>query len=206
MIAVLFATLNFLAMASLGPDSPWAPLGNVTLHGSPSVEESESAELSTESPPRRPAGSVELLATVAAELAALAIFVYLVGLASRVLVPGHGGPLVLAVVGNSAAILVIARLSGDAAHGWSTSAVGMLPVAICCGALGGYLSRTSSNDRLDASRTGGAFCLLGQAVFSLALPIGLLIAKSTAWEGNAGRRSGTLHWRRWPPDRSSPLA
>ena len=56
MIAVLLAPLNFLAMASLGPDSPWAPLGNVTLHGSPSVEESESAELSTESPRgRRPA-------------------------------------------------------------------------------------------------------------------------------------------------------
>ena len=52
------------------------------------------------------------LLTLATELASLAIFVYLVGLASRILVPGHVWHLILAVVGNSAAVLVDCAADG----------------------------------------------------------------------------------------------
>jgi hypothetical protein len=113
---------------------------------------------------------------VAVEGAGLAIFVYLVGQAAKVVTPGRRWLEVLAVVGNSAAVLAVARLDGWIADGGPIALAGAVPVAILAGAIVPCLVGLSRETRLDVPRTMHVFTLLGSAVFSVAVPLGLLIA------------------------------
>lgn len=124
------------------------------------------------------------LLTLATELVSLAIFVYLVGLASQVLVPGRVWHEVLAVVGNSAAVLLVARLTGEGAHGWTIGAVGLLPVGILAVSLGSYLSAIRKQ-ALESRYADGIFALAGTAGFAMSIAVGLLIAKSARADGLA---------------------
>ncbi len=114
---------------------------------------------------------------VAREAVSLAIFVGLVGLAARVLVPGARWLQVGAVVGNSALVLVVARTTGIGSDPRWFLAVGGLPVALFAAAVGGFLHRLSDRDELDPGRAGELFTLLGTAAFTLVMALGLLVAR-----------------------------
>ncbi len=73
------------------------------------------------------------------EVAALLGFVYLVGLASRVLVPGSPWLASLAVMGNSAAVLAAGVIPDAWAQGTALSGVGLVPVAVFAAAIAPYL-------------------------------------------------------------------
>ena len=123
------------------------------------------------------------LITVLAALAALGIFAWLVGLAGRVLVPGGRWLQALAVVGGSAAVLVVGWWVpiGSAAP-WFVAA-GCLPVALFGAAVGGYLYRLREQKDIDASRAGALFTLLGTGVFAVLLALGLLASQAGGVKG-----------------------
>lgn len=127
-------------------------------------------------------GGALSLSMLAAEIAGLAIFFYLLGWASKVLVPGARWLQVFAVVGNAAAVLAIARLPEAASHGWLLTAAGLLPVAVFAGAVGPYLLREKRTE-IDARGSLQLFTLVGTSLFALAVAMGLLVAVGNRAEG-----------------------
>ena len=123
--------------------------------------------------------------TMIAELAALGLFAFLVGLAARVLVPDGVKGLVLAVVGNSAAIVLFAVVAGIPATTGPFLAMGSVPVAVFAGAIGGYLYLLSKRDKLDADGARAVCTLLGTATFSLAVALGVLVDRGVDDNGMA---------------------
>ena len=128
--------------------------------------------------------------TMIAELAALGLFACLVGAAARVLVPDGLKSQVLAVVGNSAAIVLFAMVGIPAQTGLFLAAGGV-PVAVFAGAIGGYLYLLSKRDKLDAAAARAVFTLLGTATFSLAIALGVLVAQRV--QADANDMAATLH-------------
>ncbi len=117
-------------------------------------------------------------ASFCAELVSLLVFAWLVGLAQQVLVPQGRWQATLAVVGNSAALLLLARLIGPETGAIRFVAAGCLPVAVYGVAMGSHLHGLSKWKELDVSRVGALFTLLGLAVFALVAAFGLLVARS----------------------------
>ena len=125
------------------------------------------------------------------ELVSLGIFVWLVGLAGRVLVPRGWWLAVLAVVGNSAAVLGIARLVHPDSPLWPLLGAGALPVGLFGLAVGGQIVGLARHGRAVKSRAAsrgawhaaaravaanGLFTLLGVAAFSMVVALGLWVA------------------------------
>jgi len=125
------------------------------------------------------------LFTLVLEAASLGLFVWLVGLAARVLVPRGRWLTSLAVVGNSAVVLLASRLlAGEFSHGWMM-AVGCLPVAVFAVATFVYLFVTRVKKRFAASDAGAMFTLLGSAGFATTVALGLIAVKAAEAEGLA---------------------
>jgi len=123
------------------------------------------------------------LLTPTLELGSLALFSWLVSLAFQVLAPKGKWLGVLAVVGNSAVVLLAPWLvSGEAGQAW-LAATGCLPVAIFVAAAGGYLLTTRAQDPFRAAEAGSLFTLLGNGVFTLTVVLGLLAVEWTSVAG-----------------------
>lgn len=129
---------------------------------------------------------------LAAEAASLAVSAWLVTLAARVVVPRWPWLEMLAVVGNSAAVLLIARLGSMGLEGFALTGVGLLPVAIFAIAVGGSLRRIFGESSTPAEREPPParitqaypfFALLGTAVFATAVSFGLLVASGVHTQG-----------------------
>ena len=125
--------------------------------------------------------------TLASELVSLTIFAYLVGLAIRILVPDGRWLTVAAVLGDSIAVLLIARLVRDDSPAWLMVGAGTLPVALFAGAVGCYLycrfERRSDRASwrplwLTDAQIGFVFTLLGITAFSTVVALGLLAARA----------------------------
>ena len=157
-IATLMVPLIFLAMTSIS---------GMSAKGEAAVAETAAAQWDW--------------LTLAIEAVSLAVFVYLVGLAAQVMVP-HGLKLqILAVVGNAAALALVAPLLGTfstSLSGWSTTAVGLIPVAVFAGAIAPYLWRMPRKDSLGPADMTGLFTFLGTATFSVGAALGELLAKA----------------------------
>ncbi len=110
------------------------------------------------------------------ELASLGIFGWLVYLGGRALVQSGRWLLAAGVVGNSAAVLLVARMSESGAAGWTLSLVGLIPVAVFVAAMGIYLYRRPAGE-MEPSAANELFTLLGTTLFSLASALGLLVQK-----------------------------
>jgi len=123
------------------------------------------------------------LVNVAWEAVSLGLFVYLVGLAAGVLAPRARWLQVGAVVGNSALVLVLARLSGVDSNAGMFLAAGALPVAMFAAPVGRFLYRTADREDLDPARAAELFSLVGTAAFAAAMALGLLVARAVEAEG-----------------------
>jgi len=150
------------------------------------------------------------LLNVAWEAASLAVFVYLVGLTAGVLVPRGRWFCVGAIVGNSAVLLVLARLAGVDSDARLFLGAGALPVAVFAAAVGGFLYRLSVQhaipksaplapfagrgvggegfsdtvpENLDPGCAGELFALLGTAAFALVAALWPLIARGVQAHG-----------------------
>ncbi|MGD0381948.1 MAG: hypothetical protein ABSA77_00405 [Thermoguttaceae bacterium] len=121
------------------------------------------------------------------ELISLGIFTCLVALAAKVLTPEGRWNTVLAVIGNSVAVLLAARpFFEHSSPGWLI-AVCCLPSILLMAAMGSYLFfrhrphhlPLSQNERgeFDATAANSLFMLLGIAVFCTAVALGLLTAQ-----------------------------
>jgi len=117
------------------------------------------------------------LMTLATELVSLGIFAWLISLAAQAILPGGRWHQTAAVVGNSAAVLLVARLTGWGAEGWTLAAVGLIPVGVLAAAVLLYLPRFGGRDDLDKPAAEAFFTLLGTGTFSLAVALGLLIER-----------------------------
>ncbi len=124
---------------------------------------------------------------LAAEGLSLALFAYLVGEASRVLVPGPPWHQVLAVVGNAAAVLVAGHLLGAGSGIWRVVLAGAVPVALFALAMGSHLHRAAGAKALDSERVAGIFSLLGTGAFAVAVAFGLVVARGAMGEGALAR-------------------
>ena len=122
-----------------------------------------------------------------AEGLSLGLFAYLVGQASRVLVPGPQWPQVVAVVGNAAAVLMAGHLMETGSAVWQVVMAGAVPVTLFGIAMGSQLYRAAALKKLDAEQAGGVFSLLGTGAFALAVAFGLVVAKGTLAEGALAR-------------------
>ncbi len=168
-ISTLLVPLNFVAMASLSPES-WG------------------------------------WQTATAELISLAIFAWLSALAADVIVPGRRWSIVLAVVGNSALILLGARLLAHNESATLLLTASCVPVILLAVAMvGGWHGQLgdcpnfrghrgeavvdengtvplirSTLRRLDAADAAANFTLLGMAVFAAAVAIGIVVANGGA--------------------------
>lgn len=117
------------------------------------------------------------------ELVSLAIFVYLVGLAARILVPEGRWLIVTAVLGDSIAVLLIAQWVRTDSPAWWMVGTGALPVALFAGAVGWFLYSQLDRakwrpSRLTDVQIGFVFTLLGITVFSTVVALGLLVARA----------------------------
>ncbi len=118
-----------------------------------------------------------LVIALGIEAGALALFAWLAGLAGRVLVPGGRWFYVAAVLGNAAAVPLIARyVSADYGPAWPAVA-GLLSAACFAVSVVGHLwsSADADRNRLDAPRAHALFTLLGTATFALVLALGVLL-------------------------------
>ncbi len=112
---------------------------------------------------------------VSGELLSLALFLFLVYQAARVIAPESAWMMVLAVLGPSFAMLM-ARHSGDAQTGWFIL-LGIAPLLcywISCGAM---LRNLVNRDDVEERETDQVFTELGIASFATLLPLGLLFVK-----------------------------
>ncbi|MEE8450865.1 MAG: hypothetical protein V3R99_03090 [Thermoguttaceae bacterium] len=118
--------------------------------------------------------------TLVMDVAALGLFVWLVGLAARVLVPDGQWFQVAAVLGNSAAVLLVAGLIDREPGDGLFLAAGFLPVACFAGAIGGYLWKLAPCKQLKPTEAGALFTLLGVSTFALTVTLGLLISRAVS--------------------------
>ena len=114
--------------------------------------------------------------TAAVEVASLVIFAWLSALAAGVLVAGRRWPLVLAVLGNSALILLVARVLGPRSSEGMLLAAGCVPAALLAVATFGYTAGRPGR-RLQAGDAGAEFTLLGMAAFASAVAAGILVTR-----------------------------
>ncbi len=157
-ISTLLVPLNFVAMASLSPES-WS------------------------------------WQTAATEVISLAIFAWLSALAADVIAPGRRWSMVLAVVGNSALVLLGARLLGGHGSDGLLLAAGCAPAVLLAAATGSQLvdcrnfrpsedgtvpSLHTSSHPIDASDAAGRLTLLGMAAFATAVAMGVILSKAGA--------------------------
>jgi hypothetical protein len=116
--------------------------------------------------------------TAATELVSLAIFAWLSALAADVLVAGRRWPLVLAIVGNSALVLLATRLLGNYSSDAVLLAANCVPALLLAGAMVGH-GVGSPVRRLKPADAGATFTLLGMAAFAGVVAIGIVIAKGS---------------------------
>lgn len=124
---------------------------------------------------------------LAAELGSLGLSTWLVNMAARVVVPRWRWLNVLAVIGNSAAVLLIARLSGMGLERLALTGVGLLPVGVFATVVSISLWRAFEKERDDTQasdetppilkRAISLLTLQGTALFATAVALGLLVAK-----------------------------
>jgi hypothetical protein len=115
--------------------------------------------------------------TAATEVLSLAIFAWLVTLASDVLVGSRCWPLTLAVLGNSAVVLLATRLFGQNTTEASMLMANCVPAALLIAAVVGQ-SRDWSKRRIQVGDAGARFTLLGVATFAGAVAIGILMTRA----------------------------
>ncbi len=89
-------------------------------------------------------------------------------------------PLFVAVMGASAAQLVVSRLAEPGLGLVALNQLAFLPLAPFLAATGRQLAWVADGRRLSQQRIGQTLLLLGIAVFALALPLGLLASKTGA--------------------------
>ncbi|MGO9113745.1 MAG: hypothetical protein ACLP9L_31325 [Thermoguttaceae bacterium] len=134
-------------------------------------------------------------AMAAVEAVSLAIFAWFVGLAAKVLAPWSRWLMVLGVVGNSAAVLLTARLVPAQSGAWQFLLAGACCVGLFVVAMGGGLYQTvaevfsrpaqarrpgyRASIRLDAAQALALFTMLGLTTFALAVSGGMLVER--AW-------------------------
>jgi hypothetical protein len=117
-----------------------------------------------------------------AEVISIGLFAGLVYQAARVLVPGGPWHQVVALLGNSAAMLVTGRLAGPEMTAWQFLAIGCAPVLLFAGPVGCYLWRLPRRRQLDVPATAALFTLLGTATFAVLGPLGLLVYQAAGGE------------------------
>ena len=125
------------------------------------------------------------LGSAAAELASLAIFAWLVGLAGRVLVPGGRWHQVAGVVLNAGAVPLAVRLPDGAVHGQAMVASAGAVVLVFLAAVGGYLYRLGNRRSAVIKAAPGLFTLLGTAGFAMIVTLGLLVDRAVKLDGLA---------------------
>jgi len=118
------------------------------------------------------------LFTLFLEVVSLAVFAWLVNLAARVVVPNGrraAALVVLAVLGNSAMVLLAPRLVVDGSSpGWVVFS-GCLPAAVFVTAVWGYLLTVSPKKELDTGDAAAMLTHVGTAFFALATAFGLVV-------------------------------
>lgn len=108
------------------------------------------------------------------ELAALAIFTVLVRQAGRVLVDGWHTWLTLAVVGGSGILLTVPH---QPALGWAVI-LAAPAVALAAAGVGRAVIRLARRERVAADDAHRLFILLGCVMFTVAVALGLIVARS----------------------------
>lgn len=124
--------------------------------------------------------------TLGVEALGLALFGWLTHLAARILVPDRPWPVVLGTVGNSAAVLVLARLPVESLGPAWAAAVGLVPGVVLGGAAAGYLARRPERRWLDIPRSVGLMTLLGTSAFTWIVAEGHWLAELAGRFGLAG--------------------
>ncbi len=124
---------------------------------------------------------------IVAETVAWLLFVVLIRLASGVLTPQGRwlGP--LAVAGNSAAILGMARFVHAGQPAWLLEGAPYVPVALFAAVAGGYLWRMPTKARLAPPDAAALLNLLGTSAFSMCVALGLYLSQAARvlGDGNA---------------------
>ncbi|MBN1591389.1 MAG: hypothetical protein JW888_17890, partial [Pirellulales bacterium] len=123
------------------------------------------------------AGGDRRLITLAVEGVGLAVFGYLGYVAARVLVPDRPWSAVVGVLGNSAAVLVLAWLAGRSFEPGGAAGVGLVPAGIFLGAVGDYLVRRAGRRWLDVDRSVAVLTLLGVSAFAWVVAEGHYLAE-----------------------------
>ena len=134
-------------------------------------------------------------AMAAVEAVSLAIFAWLVGLATGVLAPRSRWLTVVGVVGNSAALTLTARLVTPGSGEWHFSLAAACCVGLFAVAVGGGLYQTvaevfsgstqagrlrdGARIRLDAAQTLALLTMLGLTAFALAVSAGMLVERAS---------------------------
>jgi hypothetical protein len=116
--------------------------------------------------------------TAMTELVSLGIFTGLSALAADVLVGGRRWPLVLAVLGNSALILLVTRLLDNGSSDGMLLAANCVPAILLAVAMIGH-SVGSPARRLTPTDAGARFTLLGLAAFASVVALGIVAVKSS---------------------------
>ncbi len=115
---------------------------------------------------------------IAAEAIALALFVALIRLATGALARDGRwlGP--LAVAGNSAAVLGMARFVHAGQPEWLLAGAVYVPMVLFAGTIGGYLFRISGKSELRVSDAAALAMMLGTAAFAFCVAVGLYITQA----------------------------
>jgi hypothetical protein len=108
------------------------------------------------------------------ELASIGIFISLVGLAGRVLIPGTQWFLTLGLVGTSASQLLIVRLVQPECTEWRYFMIGLLPVVLYCLSAGGAFFKTAYCGPFRRKEAIALFSFIGMSTFALAVTLGFL--------------------------------
>ncbi|MEE9602905.1 MAG: hypothetical protein V3V75_06345, partial [Thermoguttaceae bacterium] len=116
--------------------------------------------------------------TAGLEVASLGLFVWLVGLAAKVLAPRARWLLVLGVVGNSAGLLLVGRVINAESTPLLWVSIGGICAAVYAAAVGAHAWSLSRRVKLDRSRIVGLLTLLGTSTFALLASLGLLIVRA----------------------------
>jgi hypothetical protein len=117
------------------------------------------------------------LQTWAMELISLGIFTWLVALAARALTPEVCWSTVLAVIGNSIVILLVARLFFEHSSPKWLIAAGCLPSLLLTSSVGSYLFFKPDQNKYNITAANSLFTLLGISIFCTAVALGLLTAQ-----------------------------
>ena len=111
-------------------------------------------------------------------MVSLGIFAWLSALAADVLVAGRRWSLVLAVLGNSALVLLMARLLGNCSSDGVFLAANCMPALLFAVATVGHPAGSPVR-RLTAADAGARLTLLGAAAFASVVALGLVVVKGS---------------------------